>query len=348
MLFRSDASPWEKTSISGRIFFSDANVKLNSSPDTKGTPPTSNATIIDANPNVNFVPDANDPDSFQHSRFFNGQFVVNQVINRKLVLGGYYQGRGDLPAAEPFFRRSLDIRERVLGSEHPLTLSTLDNLAHATLELGRLDEAERLSRRVLAARERSCGLEHPDTAIALTAVGEVLTKKGEFEAAEPLLRRALAVQQKHLPEGSPDTGVSMWHLAEMLRGLQRVDEAEPLARRALEVWEASFGPEHEWTAWGLISIAEIRLRQGAPVEAATLADRAVQILQKVFGERHAVLGSTLNLQGRALLASGEYRFAEAALARALTIQTELSSAVDPVAKATAALLHQARAHALRR
>ena len=260
------------------------------------------------------------------------------------VLGGYFQGRGDLKAAEPFFRRSLDIRERMLGPEHPLTLSTLDNLAKATLELGRLDEAERLSRLVLAARERSCGVEHPDTAYSMIAVGEILTKKREFGAAEPLLRRALAVQQQHLPEGSPDTGLSMWHLAELLRGLQRVDEAEPLARRALEIWESSFGLEHEWTAWGLISLAEIRLQQGAAVEAATGAERAAQILQKVFGEQHAVLASTLGLQGRALLALGENRAAEATLARALAIQTELASAASPAATATALLLDLAREH----
>ena len=67
------------------------------------------------------------------------------------MLGGYHQGRGDLAAAEPFFRRALDIRERVLGGDHPLTLGTLDNLAKAMVELGRLDEAEPMSRRVLAA-----------------------------------------------------------------------------------------------------------------------------------------------------------------------------------------------------
>ncbi len=89
---RIDANPFSKTSISGRIFFSNADVRLNSSPDTKGTLPTTNATIINANPNVNFVPDVNDPDNFQRSRFFSAQFVVNQVINNHVVLSGYYQG----------------------------------------------------------------------------------------------------------------------------------------------------------------------------------------------------------------------------------------------------------------
>ena len=89
---RIDANPWEKTSISGRIFYSDANVKLNSSPDTFGTLPATNATIIDAKRGVNFVFDANDPDNSQKSRFFDGQIVINQIINSKFLISGYYQG----------------------------------------------------------------------------------------------------------------------------------------------------------------------------------------------------------------------------------------------------------------
>ncbi len=89
---RINANPFSKTNISGRIFFSDADVRLNSDPDTAGTLPASNTTIINAVPNITFVPDINDPDKIQHSKFFSGQFVVNQIINSKLVVNGYYQG----------------------------------------------------------------------------------------------------------------------------------------------------------------------------------------------------------------------------------------------------------------
>lgn len=89
---RIDAKPFTRTTISGRLFFSDANVRLNSNPDTFGTLPASNATIISAIPRVNFSPDVNDPDALQKSRSFSGQFSVNQVVNNKLLLSGYYQG----------------------------------------------------------------------------------------------------------------------------------------------------------------------------------------------------------------------------------------------------------------
>lgn len=89
---RIEFNPSDKTNFSGRFFVSDAYVKLNSNPDTLGILPTSNATIINANPGVNFSFDANDPDNFQKSNFFSGQIALTQIINDKLIFFGSYQG----------------------------------------------------------------------------------------------------------------------------------------------------------------------------------------------------------------------------------------------------------------
>ncbi|HLM02626.1 MAG TPA: TonB-dependent receptor [Pyrinomonadaceae bacterium] len=89
---RVEYNPLGKTSVSGRFFISDAFVRLNSNPDTLGSLPASNAVIIDASPNVNFVSDRNDPDNFQKSQFFAGQLAVTQIINSRLFFQGSYQG----------------------------------------------------------------------------------------------------------------------------------------------------------------------------------------------------------------------------------------------------------------
>lgn len=88
---RSDVAASSITSLSGRIFLSDASVKLNSNPDTFGLLPAPHV-IIDAEPFINFTPDVNDPDDVQRNRFFTGQFIVDQIINSQLVISGYYQG----------------------------------------------------------------------------------------------------------------------------------------------------------------------------------------------------------------------------------------------------------------
>ncbi len=89
---RIDYKPSYKTFLSGRIYVSDAFVKLNSSPDTFGILPASNSTIINANRGVNFAVDANDPDALQKSNAFNGQLHFTQIFNDKFVFNATYQG----------------------------------------------------------------------------------------------------------------------------------------------------------------------------------------------------------------------------------------------------------------
>lgn len=87
---RADFNPSSKTNISGRIYASDASVRLNLSPTTKGALPDIKQ-IINANPDVNFISDLNDPDSLQMSNFFSKQISLTQVINSQLVSKTGYQ-----------------------------------------------------------------------------------------------------------------------------------------------------------------------------------------------------------------------------------------------------------------
>lgn len=111
---RVEYNPFSRTNISGRIFVSDAYVRLNSSPNFISTAlPTAVTTIIDAVPlsreelkryengtalnnlnrgSANFIPDANDPDNFQKSQFFNGQIVLTHAFSDEFVFQGYYSG----------------------------------------------------------------------------------------------------------------------------------------------------------------------------------------------------------------------------------------------------------------
>jgi hypothetical protein len=60
----------------------------------------------------------------------------------------------------------LSDRERILGDEHPDTLTARANLAGSYRSAGRTPEAIELQQRVLSDRERILGDEHPDTLTA--------------------------------------------------------------------------------------------------------------------------------------------------------------------------------------
>jgi Tetratricopeptide repeat len=60
-------------------------------------------------------------------------------------------------------RRVLAGSEKVLGVEHPITLTSVSNLVLVLQDQGKYEAVEEMLRRALAGREKVLGVEHPDT-----------------------------------------------------------------------------------------------------------------------------------------------------------------------------------------
>ncbi|KAH7394832.1 hypothetical protein BKA66DRAFT_455924 [Pyrenochaeta sp. MPI-SDFR-AT-0127] len=67
-------------------------------------------------------------------------------------------------------RRALEGREKVLGPEHPDTLTSVDNLGWMLARQGKYEEAEAMHRRALEGHEKVLRVEHLDT---LTSVNNL-------------------------------------------------------------------------------------------------------------------------------------------------------------------------------
>ena len=80
-------------------------------------------------------------------------------------LGRAFEGNGHYAEAEKLLRDTLAAQRRVLGPEHPDTLTTMFKLANSIAAQGcdRRAEAEKLWRDTLEARRRVLGAEHLDT-----------------------------------------------------------------------------------------------------------------------------------------------------------------------------------------
>ena len=61
-----------------------------------------------------------------------------------------YQAQGNYAEAEPLYRRSLTIYEKVLGPEHPDVATSLANYAALLRKTGRADEAAAMEARAQA------------------------------------------------------------------------------------------------------------------------------------------------------------------------------------------------------
>jgi len=101
--------------------------------------------------------------------------------------------------------QTLAARERVLGPDHPDTLTSRNNLANAYQAAGRTDEAITLHEQNLTARERVLGPDHPDTLTSRNNLAAAYRAAGRLDEAIGLHEQTLAARERVLGPDHPDT-----------------------------------------------------------------------------------------------------------------------------------------------
>src|SRR6266540_3964424 len=227
---------------------------------------------------------------------------------------------GKYDEALPLVERGLEIRERLLGTEHRDVAAAIDSLAGIYTGRGEYVNAEPLYRRALDIHEKTLGKDHPDTARSLNSLAILYNRQGKYGEAEPLFKRVLDINEKALGKDHPDTATSLNNLAVLYASQGKYVEAEPLHKRALDIREKALGKDHPYTAVSLNNLAIIYQKQGKYVEAEPLYKRALDIKEKSLGKDHPNTALSLNNLAGLYLEQGKYVEAEPLYKRALDIR----------------------------
>jgi tetratricopeptide (TPR) repeat protein len=106
-------------------------------------------------------------------------------------LAAMLHAQGRYGEAEDVERQILQSSERVLGSDHPETLSSMNNLAQTLYAQGDLAGARKLQEQVVEARARLLGKEHPNTLTSLNNLAQTLYAQGDLAGARKLQEQVL-------------------------------------------------------------------------------------------------------------------------------------------------------------
>jgi tetratricopeptide (TPR) repeat protein len=111
-----------------------------------------------------------------------GLFEASDLNERATELGNV----GRYSEAEPLYKQSLAIREKVLGPNHSEVAASLNNLVLLYGKQGRYSEAIPLARRALTIDEEALGPDRPEVASLLNNLAELYRAQGRYADAEPL------------------------------------------------------------------------------------------------------------------------------------------------------------------
>ncbi len=175
-------------------------------------------------------------------------------------VGIFYQRLGRYAEAEPFFRGSLDLMEKLLKPDAftnptkkpgiadfdpnaPRFPDTAENLATALGFLAELlthqggyEEAEALFLRSIEVQEKLVGPDGLNVADPLEKLTQLYDVQGRYEEAAALIQRRIGILEKS-EYGEADVAMGLYDLALMYAKQLRYAEAEPLYRRSIQIFE---------------------------------------------------------------------------------------------------------------
>jgi tetratricopeptide (TPR) repeat protein len=159
-------------------------------------------------------------------------------------VGGLAHARGRYAEGEPHASRAAEIRERVLGRDHPDTVADVGALAAILDAQGRHGEAEALYRRALASFERALGPDHYEVAVVVGNLAALCQATGRAPEAERLYARALSLKTKLLGPRHPEVATTLNNMAVLCKAGGRYSEAEALYLRAFAIFRRVLEPGH--------------------------------------------------------------------------------------------------------
>ena len=151
-------------------------------------------------------------------------------------------GQGKLQEALTLKARTLELRNRILGTDDSTTLLTRFQMAGLIGSQGRFDEARRLLDQVLESQRRVIGPKHPDTLSSAHQLANTLLDLGKLEEARALHESTLEIRRRVLGPEHPQTlrsadslSTMFWRQGELERGPRpvRAGNAPRCCRRIL-------------------------------------------------------------------------------------------------------------------
>lgn len=198
----------------------------------------------------------------------------------------FFKDLGLYDKAESLQEQVMEMRRRVLGAEHPDTLSSIGNLALTYTLQSRWDKAEPLQVHVVETTKRVLGTEHLGTLVSINNLALTYMRQGQWDKAEPLQLQVVETTKRVLGAEHPRTLVSINNLALTYMRQGRWDETEPLQLQLVETRKRVLGAEHADTLSSMNNLAITWKNRGQQSEGFKLMGECVQLRTRILGSNH--------------------------------------------------------------
>ncbi|GLX92948.1 tetratricopeptide repeat protein [Herbidospora sp. NBRC 101105] len=231
----------------------------------------------------------------------------HRLLALRAWCGQYLNQLADLARAIPLLQQTLADMERLLGGDHPDTLTSRNNLAGAYESAGDVSRAIPLYEQTLADYERLLDDDHPHISNSRNNLASAYYAAGDLARAIQLYEQTLADRERLLGGDHPDTLLSRNNLASAYYAAGDLGRAISMHEQTLADRERVLGGDQPDTLLSRNNLASAYYAAGdlgraIPMHEQTLADR-----ERVLGGDHPETLTSRNNLANAYASAGDLR-----------------------------------------
>ncbi|MCK4827623.1 tetratricopeptide repeat protein [bacterium] len=228
-----------------------------------------------------------------------------------------------------YYKKSLAIRLRVFGEQHPDVAESYTGVGEVYSIKGEYEKALEYYKKGLAITLKLYGEEHPDVAASYNNIGNVYSNKGEYEKALEYLEKSLAIGLKVYGEEHPRTARSYSLIGHVYWKEGEYDNALEYFKKSLAINLKLFGEESPGVARFYIHLGNVYYDKSEYDKALEHYQKSLAMFLKIFGEEHPHVAISYNNISLILREKGEYEKALDNYERSLAILLKIFGEQHP-------------------
>lgn len=239
------------------------------------------------------------------------------------VLSRVHRALGQLELSRELAEKAVEIDRRTLGTQHPDSARSLDNLGVTLYGLAEFSDAEQAHRNALKIARGSLEPDHSLVLSALNNLGAVLTAREAFDEAEKVLRESLAIREDRFGRNSAEVAVARYQLGVLAGSQGNYSEAQQHFQSALSIRRSSLGEDHPLSLLTRSSLADVLRLNGDYAAAEQAFLEVLETRRRVLGAMHPQVAGTLYQLGFARWNGGDLDGAETAWREAVAVNSDV-------------------------
>ena len=235
----------------------------------------------------------------------NPAITTQELLMMKGTLSVAYNKTRNWPAAIKIGREVVEGQTKILGIDHPSTLTSMANLAVALEDSGDIAAASKLYEQSYQAELKKLGENHPNTLLALSNVALIKGDLGQLDESISMLGSTVEKMRDQLGDDHPTTVTTISNYASQLSSGGQFEKALELNEEVLEWKRKRFGDNTEPVLNAQINRANIFTAAGRLNDVVDVLDSALSISETLHGEGHPQTILILNNLAHAYGLSGQ-------------------------------------------